>query len=142
MDSHFFRRRSQFDDFVFRWLADDVFVFLSGGDACEFGIDLVVFRDFQDRGAILDDPREEVGPSRNLEDVLDVRKIILCELVVLLQVAEPLSGRGDVVALVFRDVLFTGGLQLLQVLISDVLREVSEQRAVLRHRLLRCLMRP
>lgn len=40
--SHFLRGRSQFDDLIFRRLADDVFVFLGGGDACEFGIDFVV----------------------------------------------------------------------------------------------------
>lgn len=74
--------------------------------------------------------------------MLDVRKIILRELVVLLQVAEPLFGGGDVVALVLGDVLFAGRLQLLQVLVRDVLREVAEQRAVLRHGLSRSQMSP
>lgn len=55
------------------------------------------------------------------------------QFVVLLQVAEPLLGRGDVVALVLRYVLFAGRLELLQVFVGDVFREVAEQRAVLRH---------
>lgn len=55
------------------------------------------------------------------------------QLVVLLQVAEPLLGGGDVVALVLGDVLLAGRLELLQVFVGDVFRQVAEQRAVLRH---------
>lgn len=55
------------------------------------------------------------------------------ELVVLLKVAEPLLGGGDVVALVLRDVLLAGRFELLQILVGDVFRQVAEQRAVLRH---------
>lgn len=63
--------------------------------------------------------------------------LTLGQLVILLQVAEPLLGGGDVVALVLRDVLLAGRLELLQVLVGDVLRQVAEQRAVLRHGLVR-----
>lgn len=59
--------------------------------------------------------------------------LTLGQLVVLLQVAEPLLGGGDVVALVLWDVLFAGRFELLQVLVGDVFRQVAEQRAVLRH---------
>lgn len=55
------------------------------------------------------------------------------QLVILLQVAEPLLGGGDVVALVLWDVLLAGRLELLQVFVGDVFRQVAEQRAVLRH---------
>lgn len=59
--------------------------------------------------------------------------LTLGQLVILLQVAEPLFGGGDVVALVLRDVLLAGRFELLQVLVGDVFRQVAEQRAVLRH---------
>lgn len=59
--------------------------------------------------------------------------LTLGELVVLLKVAEPLLGGGDVVALVLRDVLLAGRFELLQILVGDVFRQVAEQRAVLRH---------
>lgn len=131
--SHFLGRRSQLDDLVFRWLADDVFVLLCGGDARELGVDLVVLGDLQHGGAVLDHPRQQVRPPRDLKDVLDVRQVVLGQLVVLLQVTEPLLGRGDVVALVLGDVLLAGRLELLQVLVGDVFREIAEQGAVLRH---------
>lgn len=63
--------------------------------------------------------------------------LTLGQLVILLQVAEPLFGGGDVVALVLRDVLLAGRFELLQVLVGDVFRQVAEQRAVLRHGLVR-----
>lgn len=59
--------------------------------------------------------------------------LTLGQLVILLQVAEPLFGGGDVVALVLRDVLLAGRFELLQVLVGDVFRQIAEQRAVLRH---------
>lgn len=63
--------------------------------------------------------------------------LTLGQLVILLQVAEPLLGGCDVVALVLWDVLLAGRLELLQVFVGDVFREVAEQRGVLRHDLLR-----
>lgn len=36
------------------------FVLLGRGDAREFGVDLVVLRDLEDGGAILDHPRQKV----------------------------------------------------------------------------------
>lgn len=133
MTSHLLRGRSQFNDLIFRGLANYIFVFLGGGDACELRVDLVILRDLEDRGAVLDDPGQKVRPPGDLEDVFDVRQVVLGQFVVLLQVVEPLLGGGDVVALVLRDVLLAGRLELVQVLIGDVLRQVTEQRAVLRH---------
>lgn len=63
--------------------------------------------------------------------------LTLGQLVILLQVAEPLLGGCDVVALVLWDVLLAGRLELLQVFVGDVFREVAEQRGVLRHDLWR-----
>lgn len=59
--------------------------------------------------------------------------LTLGQLVVLLQVAEPLFGRSDVVALVLGDVLFARRLELLQVFVGDVFSQIAEQRSVLRH---------
>lgn len=138
------------------------FVFLGWWDTCEFCVNLVILWDLEDGCAVLDHPRQQVWPPWNLEDVLDVWQVIcmmmllqclllswhvpscmscstaklpltLSQLVVLLQVAEPLLGGGDVVALVLRDVLLAGWLELFQVLVGDVFRKVAEQRAVLRH---------
>ncbi len=47
-------------------------VFLRRGDASEFGVDLVVFRDLQHSRAVLDEPGQEVRPPRDLKDVLYV----------------------------------------------------------------------
>lgn len=131
--SCFFRRWGQLDDLIFRWLADDVFVFLGWRDACELGVDLIILRNLEHFGAILDHPCQQVRSPWDLKDVFDVRQVILGQLVILLQVAEPLFGGGDVVALVLRDVLLAGRFELLQVLVGDVFRQVAEQRAVLRH---------
>lgn len=114
------------------------FVFLGGGDARELGVDLVVLRDLEHGGTIFNDSRQQVRSPRNLKDVFNVRQIIcikvkkdvdgdlgrrsvllseywgvrllltLGQLVILLQVAEPLLGGGDVVALVLGDVLLAG----------------------------------
>lgn len=51
-------------------------VFLGRGDACEFGVDLVVFGDLQHGRAVLDDPGQEVRPPRDLKDVLYVGQVI------------------------------------------------------------------
>lgn len=58
--SHFFRGRGQFDDLIFRGLADDVFVFLGRGDACELGVDLVILRNLEHGGTILNHPCQQV----------------------------------------------------------------------------------
>lgn len=39
------------------------FVFLGRGDACELGVDLVVLRDLEYGGAILNDPGQQVWSS-------------------------------------------------------------------------------
>lgn len=36
------------------------FVFLGRGDTCELGVDLIVLRDLENRGAVLDDPGQQV----------------------------------------------------------------------------------
>lgn len=58
--SHFFWGRGQLNDLVFRGLADDIFVFLGRGDACEFGVDLVILRDLEHGGTVLNHPCQQV----------------------------------------------------------------------------------
>lgn len=133
LTSSFLGGRSQFDNVLIGGLTNYIFVLLSRRDACEFGVYLLIIRDLQHGGAVLDDPGQEVGPSRDLEDVLDVGQIILSQLVALLQVVEPVLGAGDAGALLLRDGLFTGTLQQLQVFICDDLGQVAQQGTVLRH---------
>lgn len=61
---------------VLKGLERSTFIFLGGGDAGELGVNLIVLRDLQHRGAVLDHPRQQVGSPRNLKDVLDVRQVI------------------------------------------------------------------
>lgn len=75
-------------------------------------------------------------PNVDLGNLENSPSLTQCQLFVFLQVVEPLLGGGDGVALVLRDVLLAGRLQLVQVLIGDVFRQVAEQRAVLRHGLM------
>lgn len=63
-----------------RWNECFTFVLLGRRNTCEFGVNLIVLRDLQHCGAVLNHPRQQIRSPGNLKDVLNVWEIIWGEI--------------------------------------------------------------